>query len=521
MSECEQIATQSPTERKHSGAKQREAEMSRKERNAGGAVSPVVGEESTQPPQWQEQMQQMQQMIAKMQKQMQQQRQENQQRRKQQEEEQQQMRQQYEQQLQELRGQLATAQSDSDAKSDTPEEEQSAAAEAEVLVGLAVAKPGEVVAAARRAAVSAEIAAQSSEAEEQQQQQEGGVQPQRSTAVELRPPRLSAVEPKELKHKEARTLEVLDEWVFKANHMLDQQGLMKAPFAEQLTVLSRYWDRDMTRWWKSISEARQQQRKPIDSWEALQQALHSSFLSTGAEDAAFEELCAPAMKQEEDMPTYVGRMAALFERISRVRLSSEIAAEFLAGGVSALRFPTTVATYKKEQKEHRREHFGKGMDFHTVRERLIDLALAEPSEVEAAARRAAASAGSSSGSSGGSKSSSGGRGQSKTVIAKQVLAKKLNALVASIEGASADGATDGLSEEEQLLLNALVGGEKGGSRCFRCRSRDHVIADCPKPDSRVCFNCGEKGHVVAKCGKPKKPRQEGEAAPGGPKSKNG
>ena len=38
--------------------------------------------------------------------------------------------------------------------------------------------------------------------------------------------------------------------------------------------------------------------------------------------------------------------------------------------------------------------------------------------------------------------------------------------------------------------------------CKRCRAEDHVVADCPQPDTRKCFNCNEVGHIRPDCPHP-------------------
>jgi hypothetical protein len=329
-------------------------------------------------------------------------------------------------------------------------------------------------------------------------------------------PRMPAVVPEQITYQGAADREVLENWIFAADKMLQQQKLAYAPFALQERALKLYWDRELTRWWHDTAEVKKKQGSEVASWEQLQQLLRSTFLSTVDEDTAVAELRRAEMKGSEDMLAYTQRIAALCGRVSVKRVPRQMAAEFLAEGVPVLRFPALAAAYKREQAEFRRLHGGEGMELDAVRDRLVELAKSEPAEVAAAARReAAAAAARSSGSSSVSGSSSGSRSnwqQKPQAAVAQSLAKKLSAIATSMEQqAEEEGGTEGFTDEQRTFLQSILGSSKPAPqqlRCFRCKQAGHAANDCKKPDTRSCYGCGQAGHLRRDC--PKQAQQGGD-----------
>jgi len=467
---------------------------------ASGSVSPGA-EEQAQQVQQQQMQQQMQQIMQQMQQMKQQQ-------------------EQYEQQIEQLKNQLAE---EKQMIENAPDPQIGAAAAA--TAGTHNPRPLNAAAPKGRGEetpMDLDTEAQGGQPQrlpQQQEQQQQLPAPRQQAAQQQKQqqaqyaaataPRLSAIEPKELKYTEANRPEVLEEWIFRANRMLIQQGQINTSFQEQLVLLSSYWDFSVTRWWEAAVEQEQQGGKAVSSWEELQKALKANFLSTADEDKAVDEMHGLQMNHAEAMDIYVQRAAAIIGRIRKERMTPEAAAEQVAKGISPIRFPYLVSTYKREQKEHRDANNGKGINFNAVRQRLTALAQAEPSEVAAEARRSAGV-----GTSSNSSSSSSSSGSSNKSATRWALAKKLNAIVAKLDEACGEteirDSAGALSEQEIQVLNALTGNDRSKIRCFRCQAFGHTIGECRKPDTRTCYNCGDKGHISTKCNKPKQQRSEGQ-----------
>lgn len=409
---------------------------------------------------------------------------------------------------------------------------------AEIRSHIATSAPAAAPAAASEGAQPMEVDQQ--QERQQQYQAQLSLQQQRALLAQAQPgspqaPRLPAVVPDRLTYKDAADRQKLEDWIYAANKMLRQQKLTDAPWAQQVRVLEWYWDLALSRWWESTSEVKRKQGGAITSWEQLQVLMRSSFLSTADEDTAVAEMRKAEMKASEDMLEYTQRIAALHARINAERMPAHVTAEHLAEGLAVVRFPFLVATYKREQAEHRKLHGGKGMEFEAVKDRLLELAKSEPTEVAAMAKKEAAAAHAAAGGRGGASSSSGSSGWQKKPPSGSTgagsLAKKLSAIAMSLEAQAAEeGGVEGFSEEERYFIQTLMGGSKGGAattpaigapqqqaRCFRCKKLGHAAHECEKPDMRVCYGCGETGHLKRDCPKQK---AGGQNAPAAPKQKN-
>lgn len=322
-------------------------------------------------------------------------------------------------------------------------------------------------------------------------------------------PKLKAIEPERLTYKAAADKNKLEEWIFTAEQMLQQQKLAAAPLERQLQLIKLFWDQALNKWWDSADKVKKQQGNAIVNWKQLQLLMRSTFLSTVDEDTAVAEIRRAEMKAKEGMGEYTQRIAALYDRISEERVTSQMAAELLAEGVQPARFPLLVAAYKKEQSEHRKVHNGRGMHFDTVRERLMELSKAEPAEVVAAARKeqqAAASGG------GGWPSSKSHGKKPQAAANAQSLVKQLNAIAASAGGEGEE--SEELSEAGKQFLQALVRGNQPINKkpvpaaaaaasgqqlqCLRCGG-SHAVWECTEPDNRTCYKCHERGHIAKNC----------------------
>jgi hypothetical protein len=327
------------------------------------------------------------------------------------------------------------------------------------------------------------------------------------TSVQL--PRLSAVEPKELKYTEANKPEVLDEWIFRANQMLIQQQLAPGPIENIITLVNNYFDLPMSRWWQGTIERLKKEGKHIQTWEQIQSLIRTNFLSAADEEKAVKEMRTLKMKPSESMDAYMQRVEAIYRRISGARMNSESATEFAAEGVDISRFPILTVMHKKAQKEHRQMNEGKGIDFNTARQQLTELAQTEPTEVIAAAKKETQSSSSSSSSSSNKfpKKAEGSKGS------EQQLTKKLNAIINaspdqqllnnlknSLEGVNPEEASEMIEHVKALMGKAHQNKTTtSSSHCFNCRKSGHTTRECKEPFK--CFKCGDSNHLARECTK--------------------
>jgi hypothetical protein len=336
-------------------------------------------------------------------------------------------------------------------------------------------------------------------------------------------PRLKGIEPKQLNYTEASQLKVLEDWFFDVERMLKQQRKLQAPFDAQIDLISTYWDREIARRIDGRMEEMKAMNDSIQSWKDLQKLLRSQFLSTVDESTAVTELRSIQMPQTESMETYVQRGSAITDRISEKRMTSETKAELLIAGVNPVRFPLLVAAVSREQEELIATAAGKGMNLNATRNRLIQLAKSEPTEVAAMARLATG------------RNNPTTQQQTKPpprwqqrpqTTTSPALAQKLNAIGINL-GTSSSSSTaiqpeqqvNLTSDEVRQLINALGSPSERKWPCGRCRKPGHATRDCKAPDTRTCYNCGETGHIKPNCRNPKKDTIGGSGAEG-EKSKN-
>lgn len=338
------------------------------------------------------------------------------------------------------------------------------------------------------------------------------------SAMDSSKPKLSAVEPAELKYEQAGKKEVLDEWIFKSGKMLMQQGTVAADISVITNTVSMYWDSKMDRWWTGILERKKAEREQVQGWNGMMNELRTYFITTGDEETAVIELRSLKMKESETMEAYVQRAAAIISRISMVRSPVEISAEHVFLGVGAQRFPLLVAAITAEQRKHRAGHGGLGMTLNVMNNRLVELSQAEPGELQ---RRTQST------NLGGQPIKPPARWQQRQqTTTPTTLTQKLNAIGINLEAASS--ASTAAQPEQQVtltteeirqLLNAVGTSSDKKWPCGRCRKTGHTTRECRALDTRTCYNCGETGHIRPNCQKPKKETASSSGAEG-EKSKN-
>jgi hypothetical protein len=183
-------------------------------------------------------------------------------------------------------------------------------------------------------------------------------------------------------HKDPK---LLREWFFKMELAVEQQG-DGVPFSEVLRIARFNWNRDVDDWWKGYCEAvKRKERTTVTSWEELQIALRGEYESKADEDEAYKEYRRLKQGSSETMEVYVARMQQLHDRISRQLVPSETFARAVLEEVDQNRFNYTKALMAAEVREYGSKHNGQGMNYTTVRLRLVELARQEPASAAAAA----------------------------------------------------------------------------------------------------------------------------------------
>ena len=338
------------------------------------------------------------------------------------------------------------------------------------------------------------------------------------TAAEEPLPRLRGIEPNRLQYAEASKVRVLEDWFYDVEQMLIQQKKEAAPFSTQLRMMGPYWDREVAQRIQGRMGELAAQKAPVNTWTELQGLIREQFLSTVDEETAYNELVTLRMPPKERMDEYVQRGVAVSTRISQKRVPQHMKADFMLAGVQRVRFPILVATIEKEQRDRRKQPLDQGMGVNEMRDRLVELARSEPTEVMAAAT-------------GGNPANPQVKPQSRWQQRQQTttptaLAQKLNAIGINLEASASSSTAEQqdqqitfTSEEVRHLLNAVGPSSDKKWPCGRCRKTGHTTRECRTPDTRRCYNCGETGHIRPNCQKPKKDTT-GRSSIEGEKSKN-
>jgi hypothetical protein len=295
----------------------------------------------------------------------------------------------------------------------------------------------------------------------------------------------------------------LEDWIFGVEAQMD--GLVST-YAEQLLYVRRNWDRPVNDWFTGASAVAAAMGRPIDSWQRLVEALRANYTPFSDEDEARRALKNIAMKGGEPMSAYVARASELYNRTNRVRVSTETAADFLLDGLAASQFPITSMEITRRGQAARKAG-GTGLTFEAVGPMLVELSVSEPTKVIQQQRQASESSGSFRPA---PSKSRGGYGGNRT---------RVNTLGGGGGGRNEERGQqrypdEGECEEDYDSDEHFQTNVMREATCFRCKSKDHFIADCREKETRTCPICNVKGHVRFSCPKNQQPGGGAQASRG-------
>ena len=287
------------------------------------------------------------------------------------------------------------------------------------------------------------------------------------------------LEPNELKEEHARKPGVLEEWIFTVERAITARGQETAPYSDKRKYATMYLDRGATMWWRGHEQMLAEQGMPVVDWESFTRVLREHYTPVADEDTASRKLFSLRMQAGETMAAYVMRAAELFNRTTRARMPSHIAAERLEDGVEAQRFPFAVRDLQERQQRHRAAHQGVGESFEQVSAFLQQAAAREPSQQQRASGGPAAGA---------ATHSSAGRGHAGSNRAR------INQLLQEL-------AAEGEEEDEEAAREQRVAPvQSAPAPCRKCGSSGHGSWQCTsKKDLRQCYECKKVGHIKPDC----------------------
>ena len=295
--------------------------------------------------------------------------------------------------------------------------------------------------------------------------------------------------------RDASKAGALEDWLYKLRNVVDVAGV--TDFATQLKVLAFKIDRQLATWLAGATEQAAYSGLPFRSLEDVATAMRAQYTPQSDEDTARREMISKLHQRlGETMEAFTSRAQELYNRVSRARLPSEVAAELLLDGVDARRFVLTMHGVRQQQQTQRRVN-GVGLSFASVRAALVAAAVNEPLAwgPQQQARE---------GGSGRSGGGGGGGGGERAPYRGPSNKQRVNNLTAA-GGAEEPGSErdDGSSDcgDGREGFNAV---DVNDVRCYRCKEMGHYAATCKQPDMRQCNKCKKKGHLARDCRSAKK-----------------
>ena len=256
----------------------------------------------------------------------------------------------------------------------------------------------------------------------------------------------------------------LEAWIFSMEQLFASMryGDHAAHDTDRLRAAGARMDRDLSLWLQSQSEVAAEEGEPIDSWKTLVAALRAQFVDDSVRRKAMNDLLNCAQHAGETMPAYLGRAQLL--RLHAPELEESAVVRIVMGRVRKDEFRFTYAKVMKEVE------LKSVVNFAQLRKRLTEEALAEPKDY---------------------------RKPLNPSLAARAAAEVRKAAAAAMRPPDADqpGSDDELTFEGEVPFQVAA----VGTGCARCGSKDHWVAKCPKPDTRVCHWCQKTGHIIKNC----------------------
>lgn len=212
-------------------------------------------------------------------------------------------------------------------------------------------------------------------------------------------------------------------------------------------------------------EVKNGQPQTIQSWEQLMLVLETHYAPARDAEEAAREFYQGKMLASETMEQFVHRIGGIYNRIAREELPGSTASDIVILMIDEKRYPDLIRNIREEQRKHKLANGGVGMDFIALRNKLPEMARAEPN---------------------------------------QSMRLELDALKAEILRMAKGGSSNknGKSTEK---INAVQ-----QFRSYTSMTDEELKKKKWTPEriralrEGACFNCYEKGHMATECAKPKK-----------------
>jgi len=198
-----------------------------------------------------------------------------------------------------------------------------------------------------------------------------------------------------------------------------------------------------------------------ETWQQLMLILETHYAPARDAEEASREFYRTKMMPDETMDPFLHRIGGIVQRIPIKELSPNTAAEVVILMIDTRRYPDTARKIGEDQRKHKLENDGRGMDFLTLRNKLPELARSEPNqslrlEVDALKAQLANMA----------------KGGSGVKSGKQT--EKVN----SLGFRSFSTMSDDELKKKGWSLERIKALREGA--CFKCFEKNHMAADCPK-----------------------------------------
>jgi hypothetical protein len=260
---------------------------------------------------------------------------------------------------------------------------------------------------------------------------------------------------------------VLNEWIRQISDRIEiaefNDGRQPYDFERRFLFAKMTMDTGVRDYLTAYNNEKLSRNQPtISSWEQLIAVLVAHYAPARDAEEASREFYKAEMQASETMEQFMHRMGAIYSRLQPGELPGHTASELVIQMISEQRFPTLVRNIKEEQRQHKLAH-GVGMDFLALRNKLPEMALAEPNQsihMELEALKADIM-----------RLKGGGGG--KTVKA----AEKVNAVQARTF--RSEMSDDELKSKFKWSAERIK--EFRENQCFNCKEKGHHSADCPHP----------------------------------------